>query len=441
MHKVHAGYTLLVRLRADRIADAAAWLARPDPLPFERSTTTHFATVTIVPAQHYGDVELPATLLFATSFCGPADVHVAELVKLMGPQLCELFEHCEGFHRDDLEQFIKENRHSDVFYSGMQNLSPGDVTDHNALRAEIEDFIDRQQALGGLATSAVGVRTQIQVHIRSHPSFAWAQQPFAPPRAAWLALHWRWLILLGVAVPAAAALVVSTLGALFSVSLRTVAVDGWIGVVVLAAVAYGLFRTIRHEEDEQTYVTSRQPDGAVRDLAATQNRPVINEMTIAGVIKEGRVRPLVLRLALWVVERAVEGFPKLRTPLTIPTVATARWIAADGGRRLIFISNYTNAAEGYVRDFIDTESGAENINLSFGFGRGYPKTRAILKEGAITNPNAFGYVVTANQQRTAFWYGRYTDISIDNITINRKIREGLFGPMNETEAQTWLHLL
>lgn len=441
MHKVHAGYTLLVRLRADRIADAAAWLARPDPLPFERSTTTHFATVTIVPAQHYGDEELPATLLFATSFCGPADVHVAELVKLMGPQLCELFEHCEGFQRDDLEQFIKENRHSDAFYSGMQNLSPEDVQRHHALRTEIEDFIDRQQALGGLAGNAVGVRHQIQSHIRAHPDFAWAQQPFAPPPAVWLARHWRWLVLLGVTLSAAGVLLISTLGALFSVSLRTVAVDGWIGVAVVAAVAYGLFRAICNEEDEQTYVTSRQPDGAVRDLAATQNRPVINEMTIAGPVKEGRVRPLVLRLALWAVERAVEGFPKLRDPLTIPTVATARWIAADGGRRLIFISNYTNAAEGYVRDFIDTEAGAENINLSFGFGRGYPKTRRIFKEGAITNPNAFGYVVTENQHPTAFWYGRYTDISIDNITINRAIREGLFGPMTETEAQTWLHLL
>jgi len=141
------------------------------------------------------------------------------------------------------------------------------------------------------------------------------------------------------------------------------------------------------------------------------------------------------------VVRLAEGIPRVYGPIVIPTVATARWIAADKGRRLIFISNYTNAAEGYVRDFIDTEAGAKNINLSFGFGRGYPKTRWIMKEGAITDPNAFGYVVTANQRRTAFWYGRYNDISIDNITINRKIREGLFGPKNESEAQTWLHLL
>jgi hypothetical protein len=434
---------LLVPLRADRVNAASELLAEldrnPDRLPFAKSATTHFASVTIVPAQKYGTGDLPATLLFATSFCGPAGDHVKELVRLMGTQLCDLFEHCVGFERDKLEDFIVENRHSDAFYSGMQNLSPEDVQRHHELRSEIETFLDARE--GSLPTTAVGVRSEIQTHIRAQPQFRWAQDSFAPPPAAWLALHWRWLALLGIAVPVAGALIVSALGAMFSASLRTVALDGWAGVIVLGLCGYGLWRALRRAEDAQTYVTSRQPDEAVRALAATQNRPVINEMTIAGPVKEGWVRPFVLRLALWIVERAVEGFPRLRTPLTIPTVATARWIAADGGRRLIFISNYTNAAEGYVRDFIDTEDGAQNINLSFGFGRGYPKTRAIIHEGAITNPNAFGYVVTENQRQTAFWYGRYTDISIDNITTNRKIREGLFGHKDENEAQTWLHLL
>jgi len=447
MHKVHAGYTLLVRLRADRVDAAAALLAdfeqHPDRLPFERSTTTHFATVTIVPAQKYGDEVLPATLLFATSFCGPAREHVSELVRLMRTELCHLFENCEGFEAADLEEFILANRHGDTFYSGMQYLSPEDVVRHQELRTEIETFIDHQQGLGGLPDNAVGVRHLIQSHIRTQPRFAWAQQSFTPAPGSWMALHWRTLILGAIVVPFLAVLVVSSIGWLVhpSAAIDTVAAGSWITTIFVAACALGLLRAIRQAEKEQTFVAGRQPDADVRALAATQNRPVINEMTIAGPVKEGWLRPIFLRMALWGVARLAEGIPRVYGPIVIPTVATARWIAADKGRRLIFISNYTNAAEGYVRDFIDTEAGAKNINLSFGFGRGYPKTRWIMKEGAITDPNAFGYVVTANQRRTAFWYGRYNDISIDNITINRKIREGLFGPKNESEAQTWLHLL
>src|SRR3954468_9172199 len=73
-HRVHAGYTFLARLAPERVIDAEALLrdyAKRDALPFAASQTTHFATVTIIPAEMYGDEPLPATLLFATSFCGP----------------------------------------------------------------------------------------------------------------------------------------------------------------------------------------------------------------------------------------------------------------------------------------------------------------------------------------------------------------------------------
>lgn len=447
MHKVHAGYTLLVPLRADCVDAAAALLAEldrhPERLPFEASKTTHFATVTIVPAQTYGDEQLPATLLFATSFCGPARDHIAELVSLMGAELCVLFGHCEGFDAAHLERFILENRHGDTFYSGMQNLSPEDVHRHHELRTEIETFIDHQQEIGGLADNPLGVRRQIQKHIRSQPRFDWAQRPFDLAPGTWMALHWRTLILGAIAVPPLAALVLCTFGLVFchGATLTSVVERGWLGFAVVLACLVALVLAIRVDEYEQSYVAGRQSDKLVRELAATQNRPVINEMTVAGPIKEGWLRPIVLRMALWAVARLAEGIPGLREPIVIPTVATARWIAADRGRRLIFISNYTNAAEGYVRDFIDTEAGARNINLSFGFGRGYPKTRWIIRDGALRDPNAFGYVVTANQHRTAFWYGRYADISIDNITINRKIREGLFANLDDDKAKEWVHLL
>ena len=445
MHRVHAGYTLLARLAPDREAATRALLAGLDAqrLPFASTATTHFATVTIIPAQMYGDEQLPATLMFATSFCGPASDHVKELVAVMGDGLRDVFQYCEGFTATctdaELEAFILEHREADTFYSGMQNLTPEDVRRHHELRAAIENYIDERP----LAGRAVDIHREIQDHVRAQPELAWAQQSFALPPGTWLALHWRTLIVAAIALPFLAALVIATLVLVFDYSepLCTAVVCGWI--VVGAAVAFlgGLVLAVRHAETEQTYVSGRQPDANVRALANTQNRLVINEMTIAGSVKEGSIRPMFLRLALWIVARLAEGIPYVRAGIHIPTVATARWIPADGGRRLIFISNYTNAAEGYVRDFIDTTAGAKNINLSFGFGRGYPKTEWVVDDGAIADPNAFMYVVSENQHPTAFWYGPYHDISIDNITINRRIREGLFVTLDEHRAQAWLHLL
>ncbi len=429
-HRVHAGYTLLLPLRAERVKAAAAWLAGA-ALPFDRCGSTHFATITILDADEYRKQPLPATLLFATSFCGPADAHVDELVQAMGSELRELFANCERFSAThDLAEFITKNRHSDCFYSGMQNISPDDVSRHAKLREVIEQWL----GAGNITGTAVKVRARIQEFVRSRDDLKWALEPDRVAPGTWIAMHWRTLTIVATLVPIAGL----SIAGLFYHPAIVGAV--WLAVVLLVvAVVF----SIRLSEDEQTYVSTRQPDEKVRALAATQNRPVINEFVIAGRIKEeGVMRPMVLRAALWLVAWLVQGIPRWRTPMEIPTVATARWIAADRGRRLIFISNYTNAAEAYVRDFIDFPTGARDINISFGFGRGYPKTRWILNGGAATDPNAFAYVVGEHQRPAAYWYrGPNANLSIDNIRLNRQIRAGLVGTLAEREAQEWLHLL
>jgi hypothetical protein len=453
MHRVNAGYTLLARIKADRVEAASALLAEldahPERIPFASSPTTHFATITIIPAETFRGKPLPATLLFATSFCGPTRTHVSELVRIMGDALREVFAHCEGFVVDcsdrDLERFILAHRRGDTFYSGMQNLSPEDVRRHRELRDAIEAYIDERQETGGFTGSPSAVRREIQQYVKSRPDLAWAQQLHKPTARAWLAFHWRSLVVEAIV----AALLLCTVAWIFveSATLTTIVKYGWIAVVACLLFLVVLVLSVRVAESKQAYVSARQPDDRARRLAASQQRPVINEFTIAGPIKEeGMLRPLFVRLSLWIVARVAEGIPGIRyldlhLGINIPTVATARWISADGGRRMIFISNYTNDGEPYVRDFIETRAGAMRINLTFGFGRGYPKTQWVVLGGAITHPNEYLYALNEHHVPTAFWYGPHRDISIDNIKLNRKIREGLFAIYNEDQAQAWLHLL
>ncbi|HEY5946648.1 MAG TPA: hypothetical protein VIV40_14195, partial [Kofleriaceae bacterium] len=132
--------------------------AHPERLPFSKSTTTHFATITIIPAQTYRGEPLPATLLLATSFCGPTRAHISELVRIMGDGLREVLAHCEGFaagcSNRELEDFLLDHRHGDTFYSGMQHLSPEDVRRHHQLRDAIEAYIDEREETGGFAGTA-----------------------------------------------------------------------------------------------------------------------------------------------------------------------------------------------------------------------------------------------------------------------------------------------
>jgi len=449
MHRVNAGFTVVAPVKPDSVEAACALLTELDErqgLPFSQSTTTHFATITIIPEQMYRDQKLPPTLLFATSFCGPAVVHVGELVRIMADELRKIFSHCDGFDaasNDELEDWLVEHRCPDTFYSGMQHLSPEDVRRHRELRDAIQAYIEHRQATGGLSGSAKEIRREIQNHVKSRPDLAWTREPFRPTFGAWLTLYWRSLIIevfLGTLVACTA-----IRHYVDSTALDVIVVSGWIAVAAFLLVIIVLVASIRDAEDQQTYVSRRPPDDVARAQAATQVRPVINEFTLASAIKEeGDLRPMFLRLSLWIIGRIADGFPGipyLRTGINIPTVATARWIPTDGGRRLMFISNYTNSGEGYVRDFIETRGGAMRINLSFGFGRGYPKTAWIVCRGALTEPNEYLYALSENQLKTLFWYGPYRDISIDNIKVNREIREGLFASSSERKAQDWLDLL
>ncbi|MBL9017731.1 MAG: hypothetical protein JNL83_26310 [Myxococcales bacterium] len=451
MHRVNAGFTLVLPLRPESVDACGALLTELDAdqarLPFARSTTTHFATITIIPAQMYRDRVLPATLLFATSMCGPVRVHVEELVELMGSELRVLFAHCEGFRADfsdgEMQDFMLARRHADTFYSGMNHLSPQCVKRHRELREAIEQFIDERQAQGGLTGSASEVRKEIQAFVRSRPDLAWTEERFEPTLRAWLAYHWRSLVVEGFV---ASLLVASVVRIFVEAKLLTwFVVGGWSLVVAFLALVVVLGVSISRAEAKQAFVAQRPPDDRARTLASMTNRPVINEFVLAGPIKpEGSLRPVFLQLAFWVVARVVEGVPGMYyvgSGIDIPTVATARWIVTDRGRRVMFISNFTNSAHGYIRDFIETRGGAMRINLSFGFGYGFPKTRWIVSGGALTDPNAYLYSLAQNQLPTWFWYGPHEDVSIDNIKVNRKIREGLFADLSPEEEKQWLHLL
>ncbi len=454
MHKVHFGYTFVAPLRSDE-NDVKAILrdlqTRPSELPFEDVPSVHFATVTVIPAQKWGDEDLPACLMIATSFSGPAKQHVAELVRHMGAPLRALLAHCDGFPREatdrQLAQYIKDHRNPDTFYSGMHDLSRDDVLKQRALRLAIQEFLDKHRRT--LPERPSQVREAIQEFVAGEADHEWALEPWKPTQKyddGWWERHWRSMAVLFVLIAFGVTLLgcgvgyVCTgnrwLGAGFAACL--------LAIFGSALALLGLIVGVRHAEQHQDYVAKRPEDAHVRELAATQTHLGINEMTIAGPIKNGAARPIVMRLLLWVVARAAEGIPYIKSQkdgIHIPTVAAARWISLDRGRRLCFLSNFTNAAEPYVRDFVDTRAGAFRINISFGFGGGYPITEWIARRGANENPNAFIWVVAQNQYPTEFWFCPYRDMTIDNIVINRDLRAGLPGPMNDCEAQKWLLLL
>lgn len=446
MHNVHSGLSVIAKLQPDKIEDARSYLKElnKDPanntgIPFGKSQNTHFATGVIIPEQDYHGEKLPATLLLATSFSGPRNDHIDELIDFGSEGLRGLFQYCMGFPQEamssdaELKKFIKKHRRWDTFYTGMQFISHTDVIRENELRNTVEDFLDNENSVNGFDKLKPGdVRKKIQNYIKTKPEFKWALAPQKKSIQNFLVLYFPLIITALLLTIVLIQILISPIMLFFSNSI-VYKIGSVLFLLLPLKIGFLLYK-IRSYENEKQFLSPRLSDDKVKFVSCSQNHPVINEMSVFGPFKKGKLRPLIYFLALKAVNL-------IRGTLVVPTVATARWLTIDGGKRLVFISNFTNLSESYVRDFIDNKSSAAKINLLFGQANGYPITKWMTGKGALTDPNTFMNSVLQNQQVTEFWYCPYPNLTIDNININHKIRTGLSGNLSEIEIQKWLKLL
>jgi len=80
------------------------------------------------------------------------------------------------------------------------------------------------------------------------------------------------------------------------------------------------------------------------------------------------------------------------------------------------------------------------LNAGFSNGVGYPRTNWLVLQGA-TAEQPFKNFLHTHQIPTQVWYSAYPGLSVVNITQNARIRAGLWGDMDDREAQNWLGLL
>jgi hypothetical protein len=431
-HTVHAGLSIAAPVQKGKENELRALLKHATihhKLPFQKANTVLFVSIAVIPEQKYHGEILPATLLLLTSYHGPFKEHLSELLSTCGPGLEELFFNCQDYpHQKSgtaLKNYLLKHRHQSTFYSGMHGITLHDVEREKNLRKEIKLFVNEAQktnAFNGL--NAADIRSSIQDHIRTKgKQFEWAAKPFKRKFADWFAFN-RKVLLLGLYVLAAIAII--TLAVITkNIILIVIAV---VIILLIPAFFIGIFVI----ESAEQAVAERPSDDKMRIIGATQGNPVVNEMTAAGPIKKGILRRIIFVAVLRVVSMA-------STLIKIPTICTARWVAIDKGKRLVFISNFTNKSDSYVRDFIDSESSAKGINLMFGHGEGYPKTKMLRREGNLKDPDGFMNVLHQNQHPTEFWYAPSRNLTVDIIKNNRQIRNGLF--KDPKDIQQWLNLL
>ena len=117
----------------------------------------------------------------------------------------------------------------------------------------------------------------------------------------------------------------------------------------------------------------------------------------------------------------------------VDTIHFAQWIVIDGGRRVLFLSNYDGSLVSYMDDFVNKV--AWGLNAVFSNGETYPATRWLFLGGAH-DEQGFKAFLFRHQISTQAWYSAYPRHTAANLSNNAEIRRGLVVSLAGSEA--WL---
>ncbi len=455
---------------ADRVAPLQAVLhdlAHPagdleidGPIPFLRLETVHFARALLHPRPEGLLVEggsnqppLPAQLVFATDFDGPLGRHLDELVTVAGDGLGRLFQHCAGWTRaEDLRAFLlAHRRRSHTEFVGTPGRSVHQIRREDALRTHIQELLD--QALGERQSppSALDLCQRLREAIGKDPRFGWAVRPVAglPRPPLWVRLLRDRSARLPSSIFGALAAGLVVLPVLLTALCFALLAgrSGWWGFwagfatvgSLLAVGGWLAYCYLGHLSDNDRVIIQRDPVHA-RALAADEDQVHQNQMSSVIFLKQPLwFRRAVLRGVLHLFSMSsrwlyVEG--KLGK---IESIHFARWAIVDGGRRLLFFSNFDGSWEAYLGEFVDKAHGG--LTSIWSNCVGFPRT-SYLSGGGAADEEAFKAYSRDRQVPTALWYSAYKSLTVDNINQNSRIRLGLSrGLRTEQEGREWLALL
>jgi hypothetical protein len=406
--------TLRAPLRPGRDAEVRALLetlrkgVEHDGSPFAQMPGVHFARVFVLPGDR--ELDVPDTLVYLGEVDAPLRRHLDDVLDESSGPLAALFAQCAGYpergtHTERVRWARDHGVGAAAWYAHRVGRSVDQVRDEARLRAAVDDFLDGRDWSDA---TPVQVHRAVQDFVRSRPDLAWALKPAALPgplfraREALHALGW-----------AAALLPVSPL--------LLAGLPGWLLLV-------------RRHERRDVPDSARPSREHVAELTAGEDHGTPNPFTAYGRVKPGLVRGITMRVALRGLDYACRHVFARDNLAGIRSIHFARWVLLDGGRRVIFASDYDGSQESYMSDFIDRI--AWGVNLVFSNGVGYPSTRWLVFDGARDEQRYKAYL--RNHQLSSVWFSAYPTLSARNVDDNSALRDGLAGELTDDGARKWL---
>ncbi len=410
-------------------------------VPFQDLRTTHFLRWVVLPeAIDAMGRPIPAQLLLSTCYDEPLSLHLTELVRVTWPVIAEVYRRCEGYgYSDSQAALVAYLRAAQVpsaaWYAGSPGRPLETIRKEAELRRDLELFLDAQTWDG---RTAIDVRRAIQSYVLSKPELRWAMS--SPTRTGVIGTITRYAPLAATltavlaAWPGASIALAAGLNRPFRPGRRSTA--ALTASLLLAPLALWAGR-LRYHETRDIQTDQLFPDEQhLVEVELEEDWGQQNQFTKLVNVKPGPFRQFTLRLLLALTELACRYIFTRGQLLGIRTIHFANWTFVDGGRRLLFLSNFDGSWENYLSEFID--GSGKGLTAIYSNTENFPRSHWLTGGGTQDEQRYKAWVRNA-QLTTEVWYRAYDDLTVVNVNNNSAIRAGLWTPMNESEAQTWLN--
>lgn len=431
--------TVVATLREDQVENAIADVkdAR-DQLHLEELESLHFFRILVLDQDTdlRGRV-LPPRMIVSAVFEGSAEVFFGALLEVGGSRLQQLLGYCTDCPAQGADVLGWLHRHTEVpqtYHIGTLRDAIKDIRDEYRLRVAIDDYVDRRQASGDWKDGDVlSIHRDIRTFVNSHGELPQQARPATPWSVRFLELI---DLLKGLAVLAAPPTILACLhvwwwaGSWWSL--------WWLIPTIFLVLVALLAAVIRYyETTEGDFVVQPQP-GQVEELVADEDYGIQNQFSMLTPVRDSWFRRWNLRFVLWLANNASKHFYRRGRLVGIDTIHFARFHLLDGGRRMLFMSDFDGGWERYLFDFVGVGSFA--VVPIWTHLHGCPKTRFLLfpSKGFAQRFLPF---TRANQRQTHLWYSAIDHLTVGDIKRNAKIRAGLFGPSKRRAVEKWLKLI
>jgi len=383
-------------------------------IAFSRLERVHFFRWVIV-----RDTASKPWLAFESNYDGTLEEHLDELVRFGATGLHAIYRHCVGYplgRASPLEHpaaevvvaFLRKQaiEHA-AFHVGAHGYSAERIRREAQTRDAVQAFLDQQRSSSaGLPPEPDVIYDRIIDHLAARGWLADVMRKAPEPEAARTA---PWLL----RVAPVLLLLLPFAGPLY------------------------VLLWLRERSDAYDDVIDELP--GIRELAEREDFQVQNQLTHVVDLKPGIFRQQALRLVLWVIDLLARYQFNQGALGGITTIHFARWVVIDGGKRLLFFSNYDGSWESYLGDFID--KAAAGLTAIWSNTSGFPRTANLVQQGA-TDEERFKSWTRAHQIPTQFWYSAYPELTMLNIQQNARVCAGLAERPPTPEAlAAWLQTL